>query len=53
MSVKRTIIAPAILMLSAAGSVAAGTAATVATTAAPSAVVASAPHAQPAFFYRS
>jgi hypothetical protein len=53
MSVKRTIIAPAILMLSAAGSIAAGTAATVATTSASTAVVASAPHAQPAFLYRA
>ena len=52
MSVKRTIIAPAILMLSTAGSVAVGTAATVASTSASSAVVVAAPHAQPAFLYR-
>lgn len=52
MSVKRSIIAPAILMLSTAGSIAAGTVATVATTSAPAAAVASAPQAQPAFLYR-
>ena len=52
MSVKRSIIAPAILMLSTAGSIAAGTVATVAITSAPAAAVASAPQAQPAFLYR-
>ena len=52
MSVKRTIIVPAILTLSAAGSILAGTAATVATATTSAAVVASAPAAQPAFLYR-
>ena len=52
MSVKRTIIAPAILVLSTAGSIAAGTAATVATTSTTGAVVISAPAMQPAFLYR-
>jgi hypothetical protein len=50
MSIKRTTIIPAILALSTAGSILAGTAATVLATAAPAAVTATAA-ARPAHFY--
>jgi hypothetical protein len=52
MSVKRTIIIPAILSLSAAGSILAGSTATLLATQAPAAVTATAPVKAPAFVYR-
>ena len=51
MPIKRTIIIPAILALSTAGSILAGSAATLATTAAPSAVVATTSHMRPTYVY--
>jgi len=51
MPLKRTIIIPAIMALSAVGSVLAGSAATLAATAAPSAVVATAAHVHPDYLY--
>jgi hypothetical protein len=51
MSVKRNIIIPAILSLSAAGSILAGSTATLLATQAPAAVTASAPAKAPAFVY--
>ncbi len=51
MRVRRTIIIPAIMALSAAGSVLAGSAATLAATATPSAVVATASSVHPDFLY--
>jgi hypothetical protein len=52
MSVKRNIIIPAILSLSAAGSILAGSTATLLATQAPAAVTATAPVKAPAFVYR-
>lgn len=51
MRIRRTIIIPAIMALSAAGSVLAGSAATLAATAAPSAAVATASSIKPNFVY--
>jgi hypothetical protein len=51
MHLKRTVIIPAIMALSAAGSVLAGSAVTIAATSAPSAVVASAPSVHPDYLY--
>jgi hypothetical protein len=51
MHLKRTIIIPAIMALSAVGSVLAGSAVTLAATSAPSAVVATASHVHPDFVY--
>ena len=51
MTLRRTIIIPAIMALSAAGSVLAGSATTLAATAAPSAVVATASSMHPDFVY--
>ena len=51
MSVKRNVIIPAILTLSTAGSILAGSAATVLATSAPSAVAVSATAMKPAFVY--
>jgi hypothetical protein len=51
MSVKRNVIIPAILTLSTAGSILAGSAATVLATSAPSAVAVSATTMKPAFVY--
>lgn len=51
MRIRRTIIIPAIMALSAAGSVLVGSAATLAATAAPSAAVATATHMKPDFLY--
>jgi hypothetical protein len=52
MSVKRTIIIPAILTLSAAGSVLAGSAVSLATATAPTAVVAAASFTHPDYLYQ-
>jgi hypothetical protein len=52
MSVKRTAILPAILALSTAGSILAGTAATVLATTAPAAATATAVKAGPNYIYR-
>ena len=51
MRIRRSIIIPAIMALSVAGSVLAGSAATLAATAAPSAAVATAAHAHPDVFF--
>ncbi len=51
MTIKRTIIIPAIMALSAVGSVLAGSAVTLAATSAPSAVVAAAPSVHPDTVY--
>ena len=51
MTIKRTVIIPAIMALSAVGSVLAGSAVTLAATSAPSAVVATAPHVHPDWVY--
>ena len=51
MHLKRTIIVPAIMALSAVGSVLAGSAVTLAATSAPSAVVATAPSVHPDYVY--
>ncbi len=51
MFIKRTIIIPAIIALSAAGSVLAGSAVTLAATSAPGAVVATGPSVHPDFVY--
>ena len=48
---KRTIIIPAVLALSTAGSVLAGTAVSLAATSAPAAVVAVSVHARPGYVY--
>jgi hypothetical protein len=51
MRIRRSVIVPAIMALSAAGSVLAGSAATLAATAAPSAAVVTASSARPDFVY--
>ena len=51
MRIRRSIIVPAILTLSTAGSIVAGTAATLAATQAPAAVVATASSVHPNFVY--
>lgn len=52
MRLKRSIILPAVLALSTAGSVLAGSAASMAATAAPAAAVATAAHVKPDFVYQ-
>ena len=51
MTIKRTIIVPAIMALSAVGSVLAGSAVTMAATSAPSAAVATASYVHPDYLY--